>query len=194
MSPWEARGDASAGTPSISTTLPRPKARRFGTSRPPTALAVLTRVLAPSSPKSAASGASPAPTPSRTTTTALRPIILLVSSRRASRRSRRSAGSLSSGDERPDAELGDLAPATRRHPADAAEQDGYGAEVGEPGEREGDDGDALLGELVDARAEVRVGDEFVEDDLLPDEVAGIEHLVPRHPDGEGHRREDVAQD
>src|SRR5918997_1025985 len=65
MSPCEARGEGSAGTPSISTTLPRPSPWMLG------------RVFAPSSPKSAASGASPAPTPSSTTTTALPPMLLL---------------------------------------------------------------------------------------------------------------------
>src|SRR5918993_2582376 len=82
MSPGEAPGEPSDGTPSISVTLPRPSLWRLGRSRPPTAFAVLPRVLAPSSPKSAASGASPAPTPSRTTTTVLRSILLLFSADR----------------------------------------------------------------------------------------------------------------
>src|SRR5215212_7958922 len=90
MSPCEAPGEPSGGTPSISVTLPRPSLRRLGRSRPPTAFAVLPRVLAPSSPKSAASGASPTPTPSRTTTTVLRSMLLLFSADR--RTSDRGAG------------------------------------------------------------------------------------------------------
>src|SRR5215211_1055813 len=57
--------------------LPSPKERRCGSSRPPTARAVLERVFAPSSPNSAASGAPPAPTPTRTMIAVLRPTSLL---------------------------------------------------------------------------------------------------------------------
>src|SRR5262249_44820731 len=45
---------------------------RFGSEIPPTARAVLPRVSEPSSPKAAASGAPPQPTPSRTTMATLR--------------------------------------------------------------------------------------------------------------------------
>ncbi len=44
--------------------------------------------------------------------------------------------------------------------------------------------------VADAWTEVRVGDELVEDDLLPDEVAGVQHRILRHPDDEGYRRAD----
>src|SRR3712207_9583966 len=146
MSPWEAQGEASGGTPSISSRLPRPSFWRFGTSRPPTARAVLARVLAPSSPNSAASGAWPAPTPSRTTTMALRPMTLLSPDQHT-----RDGGVQQvcqrTGDEGPDAELRDLVPSARRHPSYAADQDGYRADVREPGEGEGDDGYGLLREL-----------------------------------------------
>src|SRR5512144_2088092 len=58
------------GHPSRGSTLPRPSASRFGRSSPPTARATLPRVSEPSSPKSAASGSSPAPTASSTITQA----------------------------------------------------------------------------------------------------------------------------
>src|SRR5215216_528721 len=77
MRPYEAFGEATGGVPSIFTALPSPKERRCGSSRPPTRRAVLERVFAPSSPNSAASGASPAPTPSRTMIAVLRPTSLL---------------------------------------------------------------------------------------------------------------------
>src|SRR5215208_2421015 len=70
MSPCEARGEPSGGMPSISVTLPRPSSWRLGRSRAP-----------------------PAPTPSRTTITALRPIPLLFSAGPAYRGSRGRAGS-----------------------------------------------------------------------------------------------------
>src|SRR6478672_7833012 len=56
------------GQPSSGSTLPRPSASRLGRSRPPTAFATLPSVSEPSSPNSAASGSSPAPTASNTMT------------------------------------------------------------------------------------------------------------------------------
>src|SRR4051794_15836058 len=56
--------------PSSGSMLPRPSASSVGRSRPPTARATLARVLEPSSPNSAASGNSPAPTASSTITQA----------------------------------------------------------------------------------------------------------------------------
>src|SRR3712207_6959197 len=56
----------------------------------------------------------------------------------------------------PDAELRDLVPSARRHPADAADQDGYSTEVREPGEGGGDDGYGLLGELLQDRKSTRL--------------------------------------
>src|SRR5262245_20207999 len=58
------------GHPSSGLTLPSPNASRFGRSRPPTARARFPRVSDPSSPQSAASGSSPAPTASSTITQA----------------------------------------------------------------------------------------------------------------------------
>src|SRR4026207_446583 len=57
------RGQPSSGMP-----FPRPSASRFGRSRPPTAFATFPSVFEPSSPYSAASSNSPAPTASRTIT------------------------------------------------------------------------------------------------------------------------------
>ena len=51
--------------------FPSPSASSVGRSSPPTAFATLPSVSEPSSPKSAASGSSPAPTASRTITQAL---------------------------------------------------------------------------------------------------------------------------
>src|SRR5438132_14275631 len=56
------------GQPSSGSTLPRPSASRLGRSSPPTAWATLPSVSDPSSPNSAASGSSPAPTASSTMT------------------------------------------------------------------------------------------------------------------------------
>ena len=58
------------GQPSSGSTFPRPSASRFGRSSPPTARETLPSVSEPSSPQSAASGSSPAPTASRTITQA----------------------------------------------------------------------------------------------------------------------------
>ena len=58
------------GQPSSGSTLPSPSASMFGRSRPPTARATLPSVSEPSSPQSAASGSSPAPTASSTITQA----------------------------------------------------------------------------------------------------------------------------
>ena len=51
--------------PSSGSMLPKPSASSVGRSRPPTARATLARVFDPSSPNSAASGSSPAPTASK---------------------------------------------------------------------------------------------------------------------------------
>src|SRR5262245_30108919 len=56
------------GQPSSGSTLPSPSASRLGRSSPPTAFATLPSVSEPSSPNSAASGNSPAPTASNTMT------------------------------------------------------------------------------------------------------------------------------
>src|SRR5512132_1267554 len=56
------------GHPCKSATFPRPSASRLGRSSPPTARATLPNVSEPSSPYSAASGNSPAPTASSTIT------------------------------------------------------------------------------------------------------------------------------
>ncbi len=61
--PASARG----ATPSIAVRCPSPSASRFGTCKPPTARDVLPSVSAPSSPYAAASGASPTPHESQTT-------------------------------------------------------------------------------------------------------------------------------
>lgn len=64
--PKNARGVFVGRTPSIGRILPNPQASSTGSRSPPTVLAVLARVLLPSSPYRAASGSSPTPTPSRT--------------------------------------------------------------------------------------------------------------------------------
>src|SRR4051812_22399956 len=66
--PATAGAPGCGGHPSSGSTFPRPSASSVGRSRPPTAFATLPRVLDPASPKSAASGSSPAPTASRTIT------------------------------------------------------------------------------------------------------------------------------
>src|SRR5688572_31940565 len=58
------------GHPSSGSTFPSPSASRFGRSSPPTARDRFPSVSDPSSPQSAASGSSPAPTASRTMTQA----------------------------------------------------------------------------------------------------------------------------
>ena len=64
----DGRGPRLRGQPSSGITFPRPSASRLGRSRPPTARAMLPRVLEPASPYSSASGNSPAPTASSTIT------------------------------------------------------------------------------------------------------------------------------
>ena len=59
------------GHPSSGSTLPSPRASSVGRSSPPTALPTFPSVSEPSSPKSTASGSSPAPTASSTITHAL---------------------------------------------------------------------------------------------------------------------------
>src|SRR6187551_3481702 len=68
--PATAGAPGCGGQPSSSITFPRPSASRFGRSSPPTARATLPSVSDPSSPQSAASGSSPAPTASSTMTQA----------------------------------------------------------------------------------------------------------------------------
>ena len=57
--------------PSSGSMFPKPSASSVGRSSPPTARATFASVFDPSSPNSAASGSSPAPTASRTITQAL---------------------------------------------------------------------------------------------------------------------------
>src|SRR5581483_261571 len=66
--PWAVPSAARAGTPATSVSMPSPSAPRFGARIPPTARAQLPSVLEPSSPYAAASGASPTPNESHTST------------------------------------------------------------------------------------------------------------------------------
>ena len=68
--PATAGAPGCGGHPSSGSTLPSPSASRLGRSRPPTARATFPSVSEPSSPHSAASGNSPAPTASSTITQA----------------------------------------------------------------------------------------------------------------------------
>src|SRR5690606_6954674 len=97
------------------------------------------------------------------------------------------------GRDRPQAELGDLAPPVLDQPAETAEQGPGRAEAGEPGQCERDGRRGLGAELLDHRREVAERDELVNLDLLPHAAARARRLPTRHADRRHQRREDVAE-
>ena len=177
----------------MSSTLPRPSEARFGASRPPTAFAVLPKVFAPSSPKTAASGAWPAPRPSRTIIVTRRPMFPPVLSDQHSGYCGTHQVCERAGEDGPDAVLGNFGAAVGRDAAEAAEQNRQGTEVCEAGEGEGYYGRGFLREVPDVRGEVRKSDELVQDQLLAEKATGPDRLFPRNPDQEHEGGEDVAE-
>ena len=95
--------------------------------------------------------------------------------------------------QREQAEPGEGAAELGAQAADGADLDGDGREVGEARQRERDDHDRDRRQVVDVRAERRVGNELVEDRLLADVRARFHRLAPGHAQQPGERGQRPAQ-
>ena len=78
--------------------------------------------------------------------------------------------------------------------ADAADLDADGAEIGEAAEREGGDGEGARVEGVFHGAELREGDEFVDDHARAEQIADGWGVVPGNADEPGDGSKNPTED